>query len=278
METFSRRYGYTSGIQYESASETLKNRIYSYFYKREFDYYDTLEYEGYTTGIEDMMIEMGVTYEFPVNSIYKTNNANKLKNLIVSAEEWYIVYDFIDKYIDYKKRKEADVKTIVSEINRILEEECTAYRVCDCQVVPITSKAELVEIEEAKNTPYTPVNMHISKALSLFADRRHPDYENSIKESISAVESMCCIITGMTGGGATLGAAIRKLKDAGVHIHGAMESAFSSLYGYTSDENGIRHGGIDFTNAPPEDAKYMLVSCSAFVNYLIEKYSKAKNN
>jgi len=46
--------------------------------------------------------------------------------------------------------------------------------------------------------------------------------------------------------------------------------------GYTSDENGIRHGGIDFTNAPAEDAKYMLVSCSSFVNYLIEKWSKVK--
>lgn len=36
----------------------------------------------------------------------------------------------------------------------------------------------------------------------------------------------------------------------------------------------IRHGGMDFKNAPAEDAKYMLVSCSAFVNYLIEKWSK----
>ena len=57
----------------------------------------------------------------------------------------------------------------------------------------------------------------------------------------------------------------------------AMENAFSSLYGYTSDENGIRHGGIDFTNAPAEDAKFMLVSCAAFVNYLIEKWSKVNS-
>ena len=63
---------------------------------------------------------------------------------------------------------------------------------------------------------------------------------------------MCCIITGMTGAQATLGAAIKKLKDNGVHIHGAMERAFLALYGYASDENGIRHGGIDFKNAPAE--------------------------
>lgn len=70
---------------------------------------------------------------------------------------------------------------------------------------------------------------------------------------------------------------IKKLKDNGVHIHAAMEKAFTALYGYTSDENGIRHGSMDFSNALAEDAKYMLVSCSAFVNYLIEKWSKVLN-
>lgn len=62
-----------------------------------------------------------------------------------------------------------------------------------------------------------------------------------------------------------------------MHIHGAMERAFLALYGYASDENGIRHGGIDFKNAPAEDAKYMLISCSTFVNYLMEKWSKIQN-
>ena len=49
----------------------------------------------------------------------------------------------------------------------------------------------------------------------------------------------------------------------------SVAAACFSIYAY-----GIRHGGIDFKNAPSEDAKYMLISCSAFINYLIEKYSK----
>lgn len=166
------------------------------------------------------------------------------------------------------------VEKMAPLFNRILEEEVSGYRILDKQVIPITNQAELATIQAAYSTKYDSVNTHISKALTLYSDRKIPDYENSIKESISAVEAMCCIITGMTGAQATLGKAIKKLKDSGVHIHSAMESAFSSLYGYTSDENGIRHGGIDFTNAPAEDAKFMLVSCSAFVNYLIEKQSK----
>ena len=39
----------------------------------------------------------------------------------------------------------------------------------------------------------------------------------------------------------------------------------------------MQYGGIDFANAPSEDAKYMLISCSAFINYLIEKWSKISN-
>lgn len=275
MAVFSRRNGYNQkDIQLECASDTLKRRIYARFYKQEYDYYDTIDWTNYTTGIENMMIEMGVQYEFPKNEIYKKKNAEALEKYIMSSKEWYIIFDFIERYLNV-----CDTKTqalMQNEFNRILEDEVSAYRIVDRLVIPITNKAELETIQETMHTQFEPVNRHIKKALVLFADRKKPDYENSIKESISAVESICCIITGQTGGTATLGKTIKKLKDNGVHIHSAMESAFSSLYGYTSDETGIRHGGIDFTKAPSEDAKYMLVSCSAFVNYLIEKYSKIK--
>ena len=43
-----------------STSIQLRERIWNVFYKEEYDYYDTLEYTSYTTGIEDMMLEMGI--------------------------------------------------------------------------------------------------------------------------------------------------------------------------------------------------------------------------
>lgn len=275
MAVFSRRNGYnTAAIQLDCASDTLKRRIMAAFYKQEFDTYDTIEWTNYTTGIEDMMIEMGVPYEFPKNEIFKRKNAEALQRFVLESKEWYTIFDFVERYLAVSDENTS--AKMANEFNHILEDEVSAYRILDRFVVPITNKAELATIEEAKSTPYDSVRTHVSKALALYADRKAPDYENSIKESISAVEAMCCIITGLTGTQATLGAAIKKLKDNGVHIHRAMESAFSSLYGYTSDENGIRHGGIDFTNAPAEDAKYMLISCSAFVNYLMEKWSKVQ--
>ena len=52
-------------------------------------------------------------------------------------------------------------------------------------------------------------------------------------------------------------------------IHPVLEAAFEKLYGYTSDASGIRHAGqIDGPEATFDEAKFMLVACSGFVNYL----------
>lgn len=272
MAVFSHRYGYrNTEIEYEFVSKEVFGRIWGIFYKEEFDYYDTFEWSHYTTGIEDMMVEMGVPYVFPDNRIHKSKNADELKKYL-SLAPWYTLFDFIERYLAIKDGSKAD--EMRAAFNKALVDEVSGYRIVGNLVVPITGEAELDTIKQAMDTPYSSVNRHIEKALELFADRKNPDYENTVKESISAVEAMCCIITGMTGAQATLGKAIKKLKEQGVQIHSAMENAFSSLYGYTSDQDGIRHGGIDFKNVPVEDAKYMLVSCSAFVNYLMEKWSK----
>jgi len=273
MAVFSRRNCYnTAAMQLECASDTLKRRIMAAFYAQEFNTDETLDWITNITGIENVMIEMGVLFESPRNHIIKQRNAESLQRAVIESTEWYTIFDFIERYLAVSSESTSIEMTKV--FNHILEDEVSAYRILDNLVVPITNKAELKTIEEAKSIPYDSVRTHVSKALALYADRKAPDYENSIKESISAVEAMCCIITGMSGAQATLGAAIKKLKDSNVHIHNAMEKAFLALYGYTSDENGIRHGGIDFTSVPSEDAKYMLVSCSAFVNYLMEKWSK----
>ena len=136
-------------------------------------------------------------------------------------------------------------------------------------VLPISNEEELETVNEANKTPYSPVNEHIQKAISLL--KKEPsDYANSVKESISSVEALCQIIIGDKS--ATLGKAIKKLKEKGVIIPPALEWAFDKLYGYTSSEGGIRHA-LSEGDTPPtfDDAKYMLVSCSAFVNYLISK-------
>ena len=256
-----------------STSMELRERIWNVFYKEEYDYYDTVDYTSYTTGIEDMMLEMGIRYEFPANKSAKNANVEKLHKYVVqNGGIWYRIYDFIEKYL---RLMEGDkLQQITKEFNRIFEEEVAPYRILNGLVVPIIGKSELAAIGETINSKYESVSIHMTKALELYSDRQKPDYENSVKESISSVEAMCSIITGLSGGTATLGNTLKKLKENGINIHPAMESAFKQLYGYTSDSGGIRHGSSEFVNVASEDAKYMLVSCSAFVNYLMEKWIK----
>lgn len=50
----------------------------------------------------------------------------------------------------------------------------------------------------------------------------------------------------------------------------SIKNAYSALYGYTSNENGIRHAMLEKSELTYADARYMLIVCSAFVNYVIE--------
>ena len=43
----------------------------------------------------------------------------------------------------------------------------------------------------------------------------------------------------------------------------------SAMYGYTSDADGIRHAMTEASDLTYSDAKYMLVTCTAFVNYVV---------
>ena len=67
---------------------------------------------------------------------------------------------------------------------------------------------------------------------------------------------------------------IKKLEKS-INIHPTLKSAFNKLYGWTSDADGIRHAMTDVPNLQAEDARFMMVICSAFVNYLVEKATKA---
>lgn len=178
-------------------------------------------------------------------------------------------YDSVLTLIEFicKELSEVSHENLATSMNRIFEREYVGYRFVDDIIVPITNDNEIQAIEAASNVKYENVNSHLRKALVLISDRNNPDYENSIKESISAVEAICVQIIGK---GATLGAALKQIEKNGVNIHPSMKSAFEKLYGYTSDANGIRHAGdIGGSSSTFEEAKFMLVSCSAFINYLI---------
>ena len=186
--------------------------------------------------------------------------------------EWYEKYDFLE-FLSKFKYDYFDFKFIYS-CNNSLKKEMSAYRLIDSCIVQITSEEEVSEIQDAisNSSEWNPVYVHLKTAINCFGNRENPDYRNSVKESISAVECFCKIIVGSEN--TTLAPALKLIEEK-YKIHGALKSAFNALYGYTSDSGGIRHSLLtDDIEVTMEDAKFMLVSCSAFINYLKVKINK----
>lgn len=204
------------------------------------------------------------------STIYDSEYDDVLTVLEAIVQYWEA--EFRTRYYGYGKVN--GIPNLFDVFNDVLQREYVGYRFLNGILVPISDDGEINEIVEAINNPYKVVSEHLSKANLFLANRDNPDYENSIKESISAVEAICEIFTGLKGKEATLGNMLKKLEDKGVVIHGGLKTAFNVLYGYTSDANGIRHAGdIGGPASTFEEAKFMLVSCSAFINYLVGVWS-----
>ena len=156
-------------------------------------------------------------------------------------------------------------------INLVLKEEGSRYGFIGNTISPMNSPEEVNEVESAFDAP-APVANQMQRALQLLSHREEPDYRNSIKESLSAVESMANLITGVKN--PSLGKALPLLeKRLGYELHGAKREALLKLYGWASQE--ARHGLLEESQLTQEDARFALVVCSAFVNYLKTKASNA---
>ena len=102
-------------------------------------------------------------------------------------------------------------------------------------------------------------------------------YADSIADSIHAVESVARTIN---PGAKTLVAALDSLQKGGSLKHPALKEAFSKLYGYTNDEQGIRHSLLDKDAADVglDEAIFMFGACASFAAYLVNKNEKAKQH
>jgi hypothetical protein len=195
------------------------------------------------------------------------------------SREWYEVYDFLEYVADNHPSGNSQAQKFAEACNSVMERELSAYRFVGGRIAEVTSEEEVNEIEEGLEgaSSLQPVTAHLKRSLDLLADRSSPDYRNSIKESVSAVEAICNLVA--SNSTATLGQALNELeKKNTVDMHPALKGSFQKLYGYTSDADGIRHALLEESNLDFEDAKFMLVSCSAFVNYLKVKAAKAGLN
>jgi hypothetical protein len=161
----------------------------------------------------------------------------------------------------------------VEECNRVLERDRSAYRFAGPYLTQVADERDLATIQralrETADGKLRHVHEQLATAARMLGDREDPDYRNSVKEAISAVEGVVNIVGGKK---ATLGTAIKK---ADPKIHKAFADGLSKLYGWTSDDSGIRHALMDESTVELEDAQFMLVLCSGFVSFLVAKAARA---
>jgi hypothetical protein len=277
---FSQKIGKTpvrDQIQIEGVDTKLENKIWNSVLVDFFNKIKTSRYNNEESDLGNILKHIWVEFfeerideipKFNTGQVYTTGVMDYIKAWFFRAA-WYEKYDFIE-FLSKIDNKALHIE-FSKKINIVLSKEMSGYRIVDEHIVQITSNEEIQEIEKAlmSSSKYESVTIHLSTALELLSNRENPDYRNSIKESISAVESLCIIITDDSN--ATLGKALVQIEK-NYQIHGALKSAFSALYGYTSDSSGIRHALLeDDISVNQEDALFMLVSCSAFINYLRKK-------
>ena len=258
-------------------SESLMNKLWNLislfiettWVDKEYDYYSSKE--DYTNYMNDAFLFKFSSY-FWLNKDSLNRYMPEFKEYVYNDLIWknynniFKILEFFYKDIFMDDNKN---KIIIKEkVNKILTEENSYYRLFDSwDFVKMTNEDEIKSVEKASKSKYWNVDKHFESAKKLL---NNWDYRNSIKESLSAVEAICCNIVWKEK--ATLWAALKQLKEKWIYIHPALEQWFEKIYWYVSDDWWIRHNlKQDFQEPTVDDAKYWLVSCSAFVNYLGSK-------
>ncbi len=189
--------------------------------------------------------------------------------------KWYRKLDCVEFAIEYMKnhftdtaRKEV-LEKFVNEINGQFERLHYGYRIVQGRIVDVVSDLEIQSMNKAVEKEDN-VSAHLLQALNLYALKPNPDCRNSIKESITAVETLFRNITNEN----TFGKAYNKVKQQ-MTIHPRLEELIQKMYDYTNQKDtGIRHAKVesDDTFLPTaKEALFMLVTCSATINYVRSK-------
>ncbi|WP_370301580.1 AbiJ-NTD4 domain-containing protein [Pseudooceanicola sp.] len=179
--------------------------------------------------------------------------------------------------VEFLVRHPGSSGEFMREVSASFVKARSAYRLVDGMIVAIGTEQQGTAFETAiaaaKSAGENAARKHLVGAGSHL---RNGDWSGSIRESIHAVEAMALKLS---PGTKSLGPALAELEKAG-HIHKALKTAFGSLYGFTSDQEGVRHALVfeDEANVDEADAMFMLGACASFVSYLIQRTTQLPVN
>jgi hypothetical protein len=197
--------------------------------------------------------------------------STRLKDAMETVKDVLTIGDYAQIYgwLQFVLRQKP-TEEFAKRIDSILRYCRAPYRVIDAEVIcPVASESEAETITKAfvdlKGGGLTGSREHLKSAVG---ELTVGNFADSIRESIHAVESAVRMLEPSGDFSKALGKLEQK-----TNIHGALKKGFLALYGFSSDEQGIRHPLLEKTAPAVDeaDALFMIGACSAFLSYLINK-------
>ena len=181
------------------------------------------------------------------------------KNPVLYDWPFNTLFDFIEMIM----RHPDCPQFFTQEMSRLFIECRLAYAIADQgdpQIVPAATREEgqsvVAAMEQLQQTGLTAAATHLAQSSQCINEG---DWLGSVRESIHAVESAA---RQLNPAAKTLSPALEVLPG----LHPALKEAFQKLYGYTSDEQGIRHALLN--DAISTQAEMRLCLCLVHVLHL----------
>ena len=165
--------------------------------------------------------------------------------------------------------------SFINEVAETFNQCHFAYVVCKdppVTILPAITEAEgkriLEALKQLHDNGLLGAETHLRNASDFINQGKYAD---SIHESINSVESVARKLDPNSPN--SLDKALKTLQEKNP-LHPALKKGLQSLYGYTSDEEGIRHPLMDDNqaNVGIDEAVFMLGACASFSSYLLRKY------
>nr|WP_157851402.1 hypothetical protein [Rhodobacter capsulatus] len=283
MRRFSERLGIIKpreALQIKSMDDRLRNRLGSCADKTFWQSCASSRGFDYTADIIIEHIQDSFFGE-PVSGLSWDHRQNIIAFLVkLQGFGWNEYYDFCQFLADFSKiyvggQDTSGIRYLAENYiilcNNVLEEEKSGYRFVGGELCPIVSDLEVAALEAAVNVSdkYRAARIHVETAIKMYSDRKAPDYRNSIKEAISAVEAFFSVFNAEKS--KNMQGALASARKKGLNLPRALENGISNIYGWTSDEAGVRHALFEDKGKVSEpDARFALITCAALINYLVQ--------
>ncbi len=197
--------------------------------------------------------------------------------------DWFHFYDFVEfvaiKLQEFESNLEANswkrekigergFNAYKNSVNRLFVSANVGWRMNEQgRLRRESTKAldgKLQAIQNQLNDEYEPAREHYRKAIR-YLNERPLDVENSIKETISAIESIGRIIYPSTN---TLGDVVKELRKTSL-MPSHLVAVIEKFYAYACSEPAVRHGSPVSSRVLLEDAEFTLHLGAALIRYLV---------